>query len=905
MPQISNADFGVDGIINEIFLGKPSTRMRACYYVYSKYVYEVGARHGVVSDDYEPNYIDFEIPDSVSSPFIKTLYADRKRRAKELNEVTVTASKVMFYHKGDTLIYNADAFVLNEGSTLDALISKLPGVKLNPHGVITVNGRMVDVLMLNGKNMFNDQNELMLENIAAYTVKDVAVYEKRTRVSELMKIDVGHKDYVMDVRLKREYSVGGAVNAEAGYGTHERYMGKLFGMWFSDFISVTTYGNVNNLSNTKIPGANDNAFSISAQGKKGIESSQRGGINYVAKGFKDKWEVTGGADVLNSNQLYNEDVSKEVYRTGGNEFIKRIFSSRNNSLSVATKHHYFTKIGHRVIFDLYPEFTYGKSQYEQNDMTNSFADSESYSFINSRLNERKSHERHDGANVKVETNINLSDGNFQPTMLTIGAKIEYSRKHGDEYQRYHYTFGDENIQPLYSHLFRDNKPNHSESYRANIALTHFLDYHLIQLPLKYEFIHTDATNNSSAYLLDQLGDNLPLCFIPFGDELLNTYDPSQSFRSNETTNNHMIEFDPYNLEAFQLNQFYGLTIHPTISFKISNKRYEYITDEQPQLIQHTYVLPSASLQLNFSPKIKNKYWDYFITGNYSVTDMPLYQFVSRPTDGLIHYLGSPDIRNQINWNVSVAAWYQNTNKSNHNISINYRKTDNAFCLSSIFNSQTGETFLFPSYNNGNYTVSFNYQLFSYIGRSRQWNISSTTNIYTNRSENSSHTLQAETEDIIPRYYLYNYFASENLCLQWKKENFNVDAVFNGSLNSYHRTEPGSKGSNNMWSLNYGLSSSIKLPHNWGISTDLTLYTRRGYYDSRLNTTEFVWNARISKSILKGALVFILDGYDILRQVKNVTSVVDALARTETSYNSIPSYFLLHLQYRFNKQPKRN
>ena len=54
-----------------------------------------------------------------------------KRAPRTLREATVTATKVMMVMKGDTIVYNADAFELAEGSMLDQLISRLPGVKLN------------------------------------------------------------------------------------------------------------------------------------------------------------------------------------------------------------------------------------------------------------------------------------------------------------------------------------------------------------------------------------------------------------------------------------------------------------------------------------------------------------------------------------------------------------------------------------------------------------------------------------------------------------------------------------------------------------------------------------------------------------------------------------------------------
>ena len=108
-----------------------------------------------------------------------------------------------FYYKGDTLVYNADAFKLAEGSMLDALIQQLPGVELRDDGQIFVNGRKVDELMLNGKHFFNDNRQLMLQNLGAYPVKDVQIYNKRSRISELAGANLDRGAYVMDVKMKK------------------------------------------------------------------------------------------------------------------------------------------------------------------------------------------------------------------------------------------------------------------------------------------------------------------------------------------------------------------------------------------------------------------------------------------------------------------------------------------------------------------------------------------------------------------------------------------------------------------------------------------------------------------------------------------------------------------------------
>lgn len=154
--------------------------------------------------------------------------------ARQLADVTVTSSRIKFFHRGDTVVFNADAFMVANGSMLDALVAQLPGVELKADGQIFYNGRYIESLLLDGKHFFNGNNQLMLENIGAYAVKDIKIYDKAGDASDFAGRLLGNdKQLVMDVKLKKEYSTGLIVNTEAGGGTHDRYLGRLFGMWFS------------------------------------------------------------------------------------------------------------------------------------------------------------------------------------------------------------------------------------------------------------------------------------------------------------------------------------------------------------------------------------------------------------------------------------------------------------------------------------------------------------------------------------------------------------------------------------------------------------------------------------------------------------------------------------------------
>lgn len=146
--------------------------------------------------DYEDTYRKIEITKLYKRErtriLRKPLYMQRKYpkqrsldEVQQLEDVVVKATKVKFYMNKDTLVYNADAFNLQEGSMLDDLIKQLPGVTMNNNGQISVNGKPVDELLLNGKAFFNHDRKLILDNLPSFMVNHLKVYDKRTAWQEL------------------------------------------------------------------------------------------------------------------------------------------------------------------------------------------------------------------------------------------------------------------------------------------------------------------------------------------------------------------------------------------------------------------------------------------------------------------------------------------------------------------------------------------------------------------------------------------------------------------------------------------------------------------------------------------------------------------------------------------------
>ena len=150
----------------------------------------------------------------------------------------------------------------------------------------------------------------------------------------------------------------------------------------------------------------------------------------------------------------------------------------------------------------------------------------------------------------------------------------------------------------------------------------------------------------------------------------------------------------------------------------------------------------------------------------------------------------------------------------------------------------------------------------------------------------------------------NDYINENLSLTWRPTS-KYEFGANGRINYQHSTSDREGFTTmNVYTFNYGARAQLELPWNFQVSTDITMYSRRGYSEESMNTNELVWNARVAKRLLKGKLTIMFDGFDLLGNLSNVQRYVNAQGRTETFNNVIPSYGILHAIYRLNVQPKK-
>ena len=98
-----------------------------------------------------------------------------------------------------------------------------------------------------------------------------------------------------------------------------------------------------------------------------------------------------------------------------------------------------------------------------------------------------------------------------------------------------------------------------------------------------------------------------------------------------------------------------------------------------------------------------------------------------------------------------------------------------------------------------------------------------------------------------------------------------------------------------------LALSAHLIH--GAREILKEYCRRGYSEKSFNTSDLVWNASLSRSFCKGKLTLKAEAFDILQNLSSTVYEVGGQGKTEKLNNTLPSYAMLHLMYKFSKAPK--
>ena len=222
--------------------------------------------------------------------------------AIELGEAVVIGKAPEVTVRNDTVEYNADSYKVTEGSVLEDLLKKMPGVEVDSEGKITVNGKEVKKVMVDGKEFFSDDPKVASENGAAKMIDKLQVLDKKSDMAQMTGFDDGEEETVINLTVKPGMKQGWFGNAYGGYGSKDRYEGNAMVNRFVNNDQITFMGGANNTNNMGFSDLASTMFSGMGGGGgrrggfgagSGITSSGNAGLNF-SKEFKPDKLTLGG-----------------------------------------------------------------------------------------------------------------------------------------------------------------------------------------------------------------------------------------------------------------------------------------------------------------------------------------------------------------------------------------------------------------------------------------------------------------------------------------------------------------------------------------------------------------------------------------------------------------------------------
>ncbi|MCQ2251928.1 MAG: outer membrane beta-barrel family protein [Bacteroidales bacterium] len=850
----------------------------------------------------------------------------------EHDEITVSATRLKFYTNGDTLVYDAAAFQMAEGSMLDALIKKLPGVELKDGGEITVNGKKVDELQLNGRELLDSDKELFLENLPAYMIKNIGVHEQTPRqyVGTPLENSV-EKEMVMNVKMKREYSKGWIFNMEGGMGASmydvdgfdpDKYLARLFASRFSDNSRLSVFVNVNNLNDYRDPGEQGSWTPLSQS--TGLMETYKAGVMGSRFTTGDVLRYNGNGNVTYNESTTNTWGNSEQFLDNGNTYGKQYNLRRSYDTRLSTQHRLNYNQRTKPVFNAF------KNVFANADLRASYHNYSNNSTDASATLDADIHENWDKEwldkllsptagdllrNHAVNRTITRQHGEGHDASVDVSGSAQASPQYNDRLRfnlNAGYNFSNQET-PDFNHynldFFNDEKRNQSlnrynDNYqnrnvvRLGAGASYSLDEdmrHNLSLNLNYNYNNQET--NRSRYLLHLLDDWDPeskeLGMLPSMVELAMAKDNQNSQYSHSIDNIYTPQLG-YSLRLRQEQSGFTI-IQANLQMPVSNESIDYRKGSIDTVMGRTtcFYEPNVMFMKNNWQKGQSFHLSYNM--NFSAPDLTQTVDIEDNSNPLNIVRGNPNLKDTRRQTLSARYRDKYMGRIQFNSSVSFTTTNNSVAMGYIYDRATGIKTSTPRNVNGNWNTNASMGV-SYPIDEDQRNV-----LNTNVRYGFNHSVDLSSTSDVPQRSVVGTHNTELTLRYDYKASSKFQMGVNGTTN-YRKSTSERKGFQplDVYDFHYGASLQAELWGGFQVSTDLTMYSRRGYSSSEMNTNELVWNARLSKSVCKGRLTIMLDAFDLLHNLSNIRYNVNAQGRTETYNNVIPSYALLHVVWRFTK-----
>ena len=794
--------------------------------------------------------------------------------AIELGEAVVIGKAPEVTVRNDTVEYNADSYKVTEGSVLEDLLKKMPGVEVDSEGKITVNGKEVKKVMVDGKEFFSDDPKVASKNLPAKMIDKLQVLDKKSDMAQMTGFDDGEEETVINLTVKPGMKQGWFGNAYGGYGSKDRYEGNAMVNRFVNNDQITFMGGENNTNNMGFSDLASTMFSGMGGGGgrrggfgagSGITSSGNAGLNF-SKEFKPDKLTLGG------NTRYSHSDNDARSKSDRQNILPGDSSSYDNSEAMSrTKSDNFG-VDFRLEWkpDTMTQLIFRPSFSLSHSMNDNFSDATTLD------NER------DTVNTNKSNNYSESNG------YNLNASIDFSRKLNNKGRVFSATLSGGN-----SDSYSDGM-NRSDIVYFN--QTDALKNSIIDQRSRYDnkgfnyrayvsWVEPIGHNNfiQATYSISQRKQEaLKNVYNQDADGIYNVLDSaySQSYRNNFISQRASLSFKS---QRAKFNYTIGLNLDPSYSSSEN-----FVGDTTLSKITRKVVNLSPMAQFNymFDKRTNLRIMYNGRTSQPSMTQLQPVADISDPTNITI---GNPDLNPRYTNNVFIRFQQFTPEKQRaFMIMANGSYIINDIVSYTSYNQETGVKTTTYKNVNGNYSGNVRMMLNTPL-KNKKFSINSMTmasfansNGYINEEKNTN----------------LNLILSERGGIDFRSSY--LDLGVNGNIR-YNATSNSLQKENNQNTFNYGAGgyTTIYLPLNFKIESDVNWSTNSGYGDG-FKQNEVLWNASASKSFLKnnqGTLRFKI--YDILQQRSNISRSVTASYIQDSEYNTLGSYFMVHFIYRFS------
>lgn len=794
--------------------------------------------------------------------------------AIELGEAVVIGKAPEVTVRNDTVEYNADSYKVTEGSVLEDLLKKMPGVEVDSEGKITVNGKEVKKVMVDGKEFFSDDPKVASKNLPAKMIDKLQVLDKKSDMAQMTGFDDGEEETVINLTVKPGMKQGWFGNAYGGYGSKDRYEGNAMVNRFVNNDQITFMGGANNTNNMGFSDLASTMFSGMGGGGgrrggfgagSGITSSGNTGLNFSKEFKPDKLTLGGNTRYSHSdNDARSKSDRQNILPGDSSSYDNSEAMSRTKSDNFGVDFRLEWKPDTMTQLIFRPSFSFSHS------MNDNFSDATTLD------NER------DTVNTNKSSNYSESNG------YNLNASIDFSRKLNNKGRVFSATLSGGN-----SDSYSDGM-NRSDIVYFN--QTDALKNSIIDQRSRYDnkgfnyrayvsWVEPIGHNNfiQATYSISQRKQEaLKNVYNQDADGIYNVLDSaySQSYRNNFISQRASLSFKS---QRAKFNYTIGLNLDPSYSSSEN-----FVGDTTLSKITRKVVNLSPMAQFNymFDKRTNLRIMYNGRTSQPSMTQLQPVADISDPTNITI---GNPDLNPRYTNNVFIRFQQFTPEKQRaFMIMANGSYIINDIVSYTSYNQETGVKTTTYKNVNGNYSGNVRMMLNTPL-KNKKFSINSMTmasfansNGYINEEKNTNR----------------NLILSERGGIDFRSSY--LDLGVNGNIR-YNATSNSLQKENNQNTFNYGAGgyTTIYLPLNFKIESDVNWSTNSGYGDG-FKQNEVLWNASASKSFLKnnqGTLRFKI--YDILQQRSNISRSITASYIQDSEYNTLGSYFMVHFIYRFS------